>query len=284
MIDQKWLTTSGGVKIPWIIYGTAWKKERTADLVVKAIQAGFRGIDTACQPKHYNEPLVGAALRRLKDHGIERENLFLQTKFTPLSGQDPRQVPYDKNSPMELQVVQSFEASKKNLQTDYVDSLILHSPVAPHALLMKVWNAMEEIQKAGGARLLGISNCYDTELMRLLSDDANTKPAVVQNRFYQETGYDANLRDWCRNHGVIYQSFWTLTANAHILHSDIVRTISLMYGKTEAQIFFRYLSQSGIVPLTGTCSERHMKEDLSILDFELSFEDLKNMSQLLNFA
>ena len=282
MEDQKWLTTAAGVKMPWLIYGTAWKKERTADLVVKAIQAGFKGIDTACQPKHYDEPLVGAALHRLKDLGIERESLFLQTKFTPLSGQDPREVPYDKNSPIESQVAQSFEASKKNLQTQYVDSLILHSPVAPHGLLMKVWDAMETIQKAGGARQLGISNCYDTEVMRQLYADANVKPAVVQNRFYQETGYDADLRHWCSNHGVIYQSFWTLTANPHVLVSDTARTIAQKYNKTEAQIFFRYLSQSGIVPLTGTCSEQHMREDLSIFDFELSPDDLKTVSRLLN--
>ena len=282
MIDQKWLTTSAGVKMPRIIYGTAWKKDRTADLVEKAILAGFRGIDTACQPKHYNEPLVGAALQRLKDHGINREVLFLQTKFTPLSGQDPRQVPYDENSPIELQVAQSFEASIKNLQTEYVDSLVLHSPMAPHALLMKVWNAMENIQKTGGARQLGISNCYHTEVIRSLYADGNVKPAVLQNRFYQETGYDANLRHWCTDHGVIYQSFWTLTANPHILASNTVRTIAEKYKKTDAQIFFRYLSHSGIVPLTGTTSEQHMKEDLGIFEFELSSEDLKNMGLLLN--
>jgi diketogulonate reductase-like aldo/keto reductase len=284
MLDQEWLTTSAGVKMPRIIYGTAWKKDRTADLVVKAAQTGFRGIDTACQPKHYNEALVGTALQRLKDHGIERKALFLQTKFTPLSGQDPRQVPYDKNSPVELQVAQSFEASKKNLQTEYVDSLVLHSPMAPHVLLMKVWDAMEKIQKTGGARQLGISNCYNTEVMRSLYADANVKPAVVQNRFYQETGYDANLRHWCSNHGLIYQSFWTLTANPHVLSSNTVRTIAKKYKKTEAQIFFRYLSQSCIVPLTGTTSEQHMREDLSIFDFELSPEDLKNVSLLLNQA
>jgi diketogulonate reductase-like aldo/keto reductase len=282
MQDQKWLTTSAGVKMPWIIYGTAWKKDRTADLVVKAIQAGFRGIDTAGQPKHYNEPLVGEALHRLKNHGIERESLFLQTKFTPLSGQDPRQVPYDKNSPVELQVAQSFEASKKNLQTEYVDSLVLHSPMAPHALLMKAWNTMEKIQKTGGARQLGISNCYDTEVIRSLYADASVKPAVVQNRFYKETGYDADLRHWCSNHGVIYQSFWTLTANPHIIASNTLRTIAQKYKKTEVQIFFRYLSQSGIVPLTGTSSEQHMRGDLSIFDFEFSSEDLKNVSLLLN--
>ena len=281
MEDQKLFTTSAGVKMPWLIYGTAWKKERTADLVVKAIQAGFRGIDTACQPKHYDEPLVGAALQRLKELRVERESLFVQTKFTPLDGQDPRRVPYDKNAPIESQVAQSFETSKKNLKTQYVDSLILHSPVAPHALLMKAWSAMETIQKAGGARQLGISNCYDTEIMRLLYADANVKPAVVQNRFYQETGYDADLRNWCSNHGVIYQSFWTLTANPHILGSNTVRSISRKYKKTEAQIFFRYLNQSCIVPLTGTCSEKHMREDLSVFDFELSSDDLSKVSRLL---
>jgi diketogulonate reductase-like aldo/keto reductase len=284
MLDQKWLTTSAGVKMPRIIYGTAWKKDRTAELVVKAIQTGFRGIDTACQPKHYNEPQIGTALQRLKDHGIEREALFLQTKFTPLAGQDPRQVPYERNAPVELQIAQSFETSKNNLQTEYVDSLVLHSPMAPHALLMKAWNAMEKIQKAGEARQLGLSNCYNTDVIRSLYADADVKPAVVQNRFYQETGYDADLRHWCSKHEVIYQSFWTLTANPHILSSNTVRTIARKYKKTEAQIFFRYLSHSGVVPLTGTTSEQHMREDIGIFDFELSFEDLNNMSLLLNQA
>jgi len=282
MLDQEWVQTSAGVKMPWIIYGTAWKKKRTADLVVKAIQAGFRGIDTACQPKHYDERLVGAALNRLIDHGIKRETLFLQTKFTPLSGQDPKQVPYDKNSPIESQVAQSFEASKKNLRTQYVDSLFLHSPLAPHEVLMNVWDAMETIQKAGGARQLGISNCYNPEVMRQLYTNANVKPAVVQNRFYQETGYDAELRHWCSTHGVIYQSFWTLTANPHVLISKPVCAIARKYNKSEVQVFFRYLNQSGIVPLTGTCSEQHMREDLNIFDFELSSDDLVNVSQLLD--
>ena len=282
MIDQKWLTTSAGVKMPRIIYGTAWKKDRTADLVVKAIKEGFRGIDTACQPIHYNEPLVGTALQILKNNGIEREVLYLQTKFTPLSGQDPGQVPYDKNAQVELQIAQSFETSKKNLQTEYVDSLVLHSPMAPHAVLMRAWNAMEKIQKTGEAHQLGISNCYDTKVIRSLYADADVKPAIVQNRFYQETGYDANLRHWCSDHGVIYQSFWTLTANPHILASNTIRTIAWKYKKTEAQIFFRYLSHSGIVPLTGTTSEQHMREDLGIFDFELSSEDLYNVSLLLN--
>ena len=150
------------------------------------------------------------------------------------------------------------------------------------ALLLKVWSAMEKIQRAGGARQLGISNCYDTNVIRSLYADANVKPAVLQNRFYQQTGYDADLRHWCHNHGVIYQSFWTLTANPHILSSNTIRIISQKYKKTQVQIFFRYLSQSGIVPLTGTSSDQHMREDLSVFDFKLSSEELKDVSLLLN--
>jgi diketogulonate reductase-like aldo/keto reductase len=281
MEDAKWVTTSAGVKMPWLIYGTAWKKGRTADLVVKAIEAGFRGIDTACQPKHYDEPQVGVALQRLKDLGVERESLFIQTKFTPLGGQDPRRVPYEANAPMGSQVAQSFAVSQKNLKTRHVDSLVLHSPLAPHALLMEAWRAMEEIQKTGDARQLGISNCYDTETLKRLFADASVKPAVVQNRFYPETGYDAHLRRWCGEQGVIYQSFWTLTANPHVLSSHVVRSLSGKHEKTEAQVFFRYLNQSGIVPLTGTCSEKHMKEDLSALDFELSTDELREVDRLL---
>ena len=111
--------------------------------------------------------------------------------------------------------------------------------------------------------------------------DSGVKPAVVQNRFYQDTGYDAPLRQWCSDRGVIYQSFWTLTANPHILDSKAIRTLARKYDKTTAQIFFRYLSQIGIVPLTGTCSERHMKEDLDSFDIELNADEVESVSRLL---
>jgi len=281
MKEHKFLTTAAGVKMPWIIYGTAWKKERTLDLVVKAVQNGFQGIDTACQPKHYDEPLVGAALQRLDEYGIRRQALFVQTKFTPLDGQDPRRVPYARNASLASQVTQSFEVSTKNLQTDYVDSLVLHSPLFPHTLLMEAWTAMEAIQKTGGARQLGISNCYSTEVLAQLYADANVKPAVVQNRFYQQTGYDSDLRKWCAHHGIIYQSFWTLTANPHILNSETIKNISQHHQKTKAQTFFRFLNQSGIVPLTGTSSEQHMQEDLDVFDFELAADELKTIKQMI---
>jgi diketogulonate reductase-like aldo/keto reductase len=258
-----------GVAMPCLLYGTAWKKNKTADLVTTAVEYGFRGIDTACQPKHYNEAGVGEAIQRLASKGINRKDLYIQTKFTPLNGQDPFNIPYDKKAPLSEQVAQSFEVSKKNLCVSYVDSLILHSPLENMDRSIIAWQAMEQIYKQGGTKQIGISNCYDLEMLKQLYEAAIIKPTVLQNRFYQDTGYDNNIRKWCQELKIIYQSFWTLTANPQILSSDIVQKIAQTYQKTPAQIFFRVLVDLGIVPLTGTCSDKHMKEDLEIFNFEL---------------
>lgn len=267
--------------MPRLIYGTAWKKERTEELVIKAVSAGFKGIDTACQPKHYEESQVGTALQKLKPLGVDRKDLFLQTKFTPLSGHDPQRIPYDKNAPLQSQVEQSFAVSKQNLQTDYVDALLLHSPLSSYSETLTAWRAMETLYQRGETLRLGISNCYDIDCLRRLHADAVIKPTVLQNRFYQATGYDVLLRQWCHEHDVIYQSFWTLTANPHILDSETVSRLARQYNKTAAQILFCFLNQLGIVPLTGTSSERHMKEDLASFDIELTLDELEAMRHLI---
>lgn len=269
------------MQMPRIMYGTAWKKDQTARLVEKAVRYGFSGIDTACQPKHYHEAGVGEALAALKGQGLRREQIFLQTKFTPLPGQDPERVPYHPDAPLAEQVAQSFATSQKNLGTEYVDSLVLHSPLARWDHLLTVWQAMEAIHDRGGARQLGISNCYDPALFQRLYQETRVKPSVLQNRFYADTGYDKELRAFCRERGIVFQSFWTLTANPQILRSRVVQELARTYRKTEAQIFFRYLTQTGIVPLTGTTSDQHMQEDLAIFDFEIAADALPRIEALL---
>ena len=280
-MENDTVITAAGVRMPRIIYGTAWKKQRTTALVEQALATGFRGIDTACQPKHYYEPGVGEALAASYALGFSRDQVYLQSKFTPLNGQDPQQIPYDPKAALGEQVVQSFQASLQNLQTDYLDGLILHSPLADKQELLEVWQAMEGIFQDGGAKQLGISNCYDPALFQYLYEAATVKPALVQNRFYADTGYDVALRAFCRQHGVIYQSFWTLTANPGILANDVIKSLAERYRCTPAQVFFRYLSQTGIVPLTGTTSEQHMKEDLAIFEFELSEDESALIERLL---
>ena len=269
------------IQVPYMIYGTAWKKERTADLVEMAVLSGFRGIDTACQPKHYEEALVGVALSRLSAQGISREDLFLQTKFTPLGGQDPNRIPYNPNDSIEEQIATSFEVSKANLQTNYIDSLLLHSPLFPYSQLLKAWRAMEILQKKGEVKQLGISNCYDLQLLQHLWEDATLKPSVVQNRFYSDSNYDKELRLWCQSKGILYQGFWTLTANPHMLAHPLIQSLAQHYHKTPAQLWYRYLTLEGIIPLIGSTSPLHVKEDLSIGDFSLRADEIKQISALL---
>jgi len=267
--------------MPAIIYGTAWKKERTRDLVVNALRAGFRGIDTAGQPRHYNEPMVGEAMQTMLQQGLDRESLYLQTKYTPISSQDPQNLPYDPSSTIAEQVLKSFENSLKNLQTSYVDGFILHSPLSHHEQTMQAWSAMEDILKAGHARQLGISNCYNFSEMKAIYHDAEIKPAIVQNRFYRDTQYEKELRRWCDEKNIIFQSFWSLTANKDLLESGTIKRLAEVYKKTSAQIFYRFLKQLNIVPLTGTSSALHMREDLEIFDYSLADEDVKSINKLL---
>src|SRR5262245_54847480 len=166
---------------PTFVYGTAWKKEATAELVKKAVKAGFKAIDTANQPRHYNEALVGDALTALAVEGIARDSLFLQTKFTPLNGHDSR-VPYDPDQSLTAQVHESFASSLRHLNTDRLDSYLLHGPYSYPGLGeedAEVWTAIEEIHESGKTGMIGISNVNAMQLAVLLKN-SRTAPLVLQ--------------------------------------------------------------------------------------------------------
>ncbi len=268
-------------EMPRLLYGTAWKKERTAALVAQALREGFRGIDTACQPRHYHEAGVGEALERAAAEGIARESLYLQTKFTPPDGQDPENTPYDRDADLSSQVAQSFRVSQHNLRTDYVDALVLHSPLFPFAKTLTAWRAMEAISNAGGALRLGISNCYDLRTLERLYGEAEIKPALLQNRFYADAGYDIKLRAFCDANAIRYQSFWSLTANPHLLGSEPVIRAAMQRGMETPQIFYAYLIAKGITPLDGTTSQAHMQADLKVFDIALTPNEIAAMDTLI---
>ena len=277
---MEWLTSAAGIRIPEILYGTAWKKSETQRLVATAIRQGFRGIDTACQPKHYEEPGVGAGVAASLGANLSRADLYLQTKFTGLSGQDPKRIPYDSQAPLAQQVAQSFEVSLHNLRTDYIDCLVLHSPLPSAKQTHEAWAAMEALVDSGKVGQLGISNCYQLLQLEALYDGARVKPAVIQNRFYADTQYDRNIRAYCRRRHILYQSFWTLTANPKALASPAITALTEKYERTAPQILFRYLTQIDAVPLTGTTSEPHMRQDLAIFEFQLTAAEIEQLTTL----
>jgi diketogulonate reductase-like aldo/keto reductase len=266
-----------GFAIPLQIYGTAWKRDQTADLVELALSRGFRGVDTACQPKHYQERLVGQGIQR---SGIPRSELFIQTKFTPFAGQDPDDCPYDPRSPLKDQIERSLEVSLENLQTDDIDSLVLHSPLPTWEENLRSWRTLEGFVKDGRVKQLGISNCYDPDFFSHLFNEAEVKPSVVQNRFYEVTGYDRELRAYCNDRGIYYQCFWTVNANPHVWQDSSIIEIARRIGKSPLQVFFRALMQDQIHPLYGTTNAAHMEETMSLLSFSLEPEDLAQIRRV----
>lgn len=271
-----------GVVMPKIIYGTAWKKGRTADLVELALKQGFRGIDTACQPKHYNEAGVGTGIARCLNDTLTRADLYLQSKFTPIDGQDPNRIPYNTRLKLPDQVAESCAVSLKNLQTDYLDGLILHSPLMNLENTLTAWRGMEALVDKGLVKQIGLSNCYDPDYFSQLFQQARIKPAVLQNRFYAATGYDQALRAFCREQNIYYQSFWTLSANEALLLHPSLESIASRHQRTTEQIFFRFLTLQSIIPLTGTSSAQHMAEDLDIFSIELNPLEVMAIEALLD--
>lgn len=275
------LTAYNNVVIPSFMYGTAWKKNATAQLVQLAVSSGFTAIDTANQLIHYQEASVGEALLALDNRGIKRETLFLQTKFTSVGGQDHR-TPYDASADIATQVGQSFVSSLKHLHTNYVDSYVLHGPSSRAGLGKadwEVWAAFEEIYKSGRTKMIGISNVTAGQLAQLC-EQAKIKPMVVQNRCFAVLGWDQEVREICQANQIIYQGFSLLTANRDVLREPEILEMANRLETGPQQVIFRFAMQIGMLPLTGTTSEQHMKEDLQVEDFELTPEETKRIEMI----
>lgn len=275
-----------GTRVPRFFYGTAWKEDETERLMRLAIRAGFRGIDTANQRKHYHEAAVGRGIAAAVAAGeISRSDLFLQTKFTFRDGQDHR-LPYDPSAPMAKQVEQSFASSLTHLGVDAIDSYLLHGPSVRMGLAAadwEAWRAMEALAASGRTRRLGISN-VSLEQLQELCRGAAVKPRFVQNRCYASRGWDRAIRQFCSANGIVYQGFSLLTANrATLTHPELLR-IAARYGRDAAQIVFRFALDSGMIALTGTTNEEHMRTDLNALGFELRPEEVQTIERLVASA
>jgi diketogulonate reductase-like aldo/keto reductase len=277
------LITYNGYSLPPLMYGTAWKKERTKNLVEQSVKSGFRAIDTANQLIHYNEVGVGEALLELYKTDIKRADLFLQTKFTSLNGQGNQAPPYDPSADLPTQIRQSVDSSLKHLHTDYLDSYVLHGPHTRRGLVMQdwqVWSTMEELFEKQTVRAIGVSNVDAVQLSELCHG-ARIKPMFVQNRCYAITRWDKEVRDICRANKIIYQGFSLLTANSNVVNSQSVEAIAARLKATAAQVIFRFCLDVGMWPLTGTTNSNHMTEDLLSPQFELTTAEIDLLENIL---
>jgi diketogulonate reductase-like aldo/keto reductase len=179
-------------------------------------------------------------------------------------------MPYDADAPLAEQVKSSIASSLRNLapsgaaeEEAYLDSVVLHSPLESIEDTIVVWKTLSKYVP-DRIRHLGISNT-PLEIVKYLLEapDIRTKPSVVQNRFHGQTGYESELRALCRQHGIVFQSFWTLSGNPRLLKNKIVGTVADSAGvKKEVAYYSLVLGLEGITILDGTTSQSHMKTDL----------------------
>jgi diketogulonate reductase-like aldo/keto reductase len=265
------MTPMPQVTIPAFLYGTAWKEDRTASLTERALRAGFRGIDTANQRRHYFEAGVGEALSAAYAAGVlTRADVFLQTKFTYQRGQDHR-LPYDPSASLATQVAQSLASSLEHLGTDHVDSYVLHGPSSNYDWAeadTEVWETMREQRDAGRTHLLGVSNVSLQHLEQMKAAGAEM-PAFVQNRCFARLGWDREVRAFCGEHQIIYQGFSLLTANPEVLEHPPFVEAAKKLNATPAQVVFAFARAIRMLPITGTSTADHMKQDLASLELTL---------------
>ena len=193
----------------------------------------------------------------------------LQTKFTSPNGQDLNNMPYDSRAPLEQQIHTSVASSLQNLRPTeslesvkdvYIDCLVLHSPLDTMQDTLAAWKLFETYVPHK-IRKLGISNT-NLEVLQHICENTNVQPSVVQNRFYPRTAYDSDIRTYCNERGIVYESFWTLTGNPKLLASSPVQKLTKDAGVSKELALYALVMGLGIAPLNGTTSKEHMKRDL----------------------
>ena len=263
---------SNGVKIPLLLYGTAWKEGETERLTSLALDTGFRGIDSANQKRHYNELMTGRAVSKAISSGkLLRHELFLQSKFTFSRGHTEGEEPYDSAASIGEQVRASFRSSLRNFGTTYLDSYIIHGPIKRPGLSqedVEAWLALEELYNEGQVRAIGVSNFNYDQLSLLLNSPLLTvKPHIAQIRTFAHMGWDdrtGGVRDLCQKHGILYEGYSLLTANRKALGGAPVVALASSRGETVQQVAIRFALQLGMVALTGTTDVLHMQQDLQV--------------------
>lgn len=250
---------NNGVEIPILGFGTFQITGTDAEqAVMEAIKAGYRHIDTA--QSYMNEEAVGKGVSK---SGVPREELFITTKIWV------ENVSYEG-------VLSSFDRSLKRLGMDYVDLLLIHQPYND---IYGAWRAMEELQKIGKVRAIGVSN-FSVDRAVDVAEFNRVTPQVNQieiNPFHQQMEAIANLRQ----EGIAPEAWAPFAEGKNdIFNHSILMKIGQKYGKSVAQVIIRWLVEQDIIVLAKSVSPKRMIENIGVFDFELTEEDRVEIASL----
>ena len=256
---MKYLTLNNGIQMPLLGLGT-WdlRGKECINTVCIAIENGYRLIDTA--QMYDNEKEVGKGIIK---SGILRDELFITTKI------------YGKSNSYQ-KVKKAIEESLKNLQTDYIDLLLLHEPYQQEE---EMYHALEEAYHNGKVKAIGVSN-YDEKRMIKFIKQCHIIPAVNQvecHIYYQKYQFQKSLEKQD-----IKMQAWAPLAQAkeNIDQEPILLEIAKKYNKTAAQVALRFLVQRGISIVPKSRRKEKLLENIDIFDFELTNEEMKQIQKL----
>jgi len=251
---------NNGVAMPILGFGVFQISDaaQCEQSVVDAIDTGYRLIDTAAS--YLNEEAVGRAIQR---SGIARGELFITTKlWIQKNGYEG--------------TLAAFERSLKRLQVDYLDLYLIHQPFGD---VYGEWRAMEELYRAGRIRAIGVANFHPDRIIDLILHN-EVIPAVNQievNPFLQQV----ETQQFLEAHKVQPEA-WAPFAEGrnHIFENPTLRAVATKHGKSVAQVILRWLSQRGIVVLSKSIRKERMVENINVLGFELSADDIATIGTL----
>ena len=255
---MEYLTFNNGVQMPLVGFGTFMLGGETCkNAVAAAIKAGYRMIDTA--EAYGNEKEVGEGIMQ---SGIDRRELFLVTKVNFKSYENAEQT-----------VLQSLA----NLQTDYIDLLLLHWPFANY---YAAWRTLEKLYADGKVRAIGVSNFESDQLLDLIAYN-KVVPAVnqIETNLYCQRSTE---RGWMDKKQVAHMAYAPLGQGSRnkMFAEPAVLALAEKYGKTPAQVLLRFLTQKDVAVIPRSTQPGHIKENFDLFDFALTAEEVAQLSTL----
>jgi diketogulonate reductase-like aldo/keto reductase len=243
-----------GREMPIIGLGT-WKlTHNTAGIVSRALQSGYRMVDTSGD--YGTQPGVGEGIRQ---SGLKRDDIYLVTKIEETD--DAYQATID---------------DLDELQLDYANLMLIHRPPEANAG-EELWQGLMRAKAEGYTRDIGVSNYTIDEMEALIS--VTGEVPVVNQIEWSPFGHSQEMLDYCRENDIIIQAYSPLTRGDRTDDTRLEQ-IAIKYGKTPAQIMLRWNIQLGTVPLPKANSIQHLEENLNIFDFELSDADMAKLTGL----
>jgi 2,5-diketo-D-gluconate reductase A len=255
------LRLNDGHSIPQIGLGTASLNDETvAPVIVTAIEAGYRHIDTAF--RYGNQRGVG---KGIKDSGIAREQLFVTTKLDGEFQGDDR-------------AIAGLDECLKQLDLDYVDLLLIHWPLPQRDEYISTWKTFEKLLAAGKTRSIGVSNFKPAHLERLLAE-TSVRPVANQIQLSPRITRTDHV-EFDRAHDIVTVAWSPLGQGKDLLDEPLLASIGANYGKTAAQIVLRWNIELGIVTIPRSSNPERLAQNLDIFDFALTADEIAAISAL----